>query len=168
MYIKQISAPTNKMPSARLLTAQKYIAHFANLDKVLLASLLTDNYTHEFAPMGLNPPGPFTKTSFLAHGASLREIMDGFPVTAKEYFECETSNRVVVWATSEAQFKKEVMDGDEAEWKYKGEYVFMLWMEEPGETIERAVEFLDSAATKERLFGLMGRARANLGKITDS
>jgi hypothetical protein len=156
------------MSSTRLVTAQKYIAHFANLDKALLASLLSEGYTHEFAPTSLHPPGPFTKTSFLAHGASLREIMDGFPVTAKEYFECEISNRVVVWATSEAHFKEAAMDGDEAEWEYKGEYVFMFWMDESGETIERTVEFLDSAATKERLFGLMARAKANLGKITDS
>jgi hypothetical protein len=153
------------MTSTRLLTAQKYISHFANLDKGLLASLISETYTHEFAPTSLNPPGPFTKTGFLAHGASLSEIMRGFPVTAKEYFECEASNRVVVWATSEAHFKKEVMDGDEAEWEYKGEYVFMFWMDESGEKIERTVEFLDSAATKERLFGLMARARANSEKM---
>ncbi|KAL3451536.1 hypothetical protein BJX65DRAFT_304127 [Aspergillus insuetus] len=153
------------MASTRLLTAQKYISHFANLDKGLLASLLSESYTHQFAPTSLNPPGPFTKTGFLAHGASLSEIMIGFPVTAKEYLECEVSNRVVVWATSEAHFKEEVMDGDEAGWEYKAEYVFMFWMDDSGEKVERTVEFLDSAATKERLFELMARARANLENI---
>ncbi|CEN61078.1 hypothetical protein ASPCAL07744 [Aspergillus calidoustus] len=153
------------MSSTRLLTAQKYISHFTNLDKDLLASLLSEAYTHEFAPTSLNPPGPFTKTGFLAHGASLSEIMTGFPVTAKEYFECEGSNRVVVWATSEPHFREEVMDGDEEEWRYRGEYVFMFWMDESGDRIERTVEFLDSAATKDRLFGLMARARANLEKV---
>ncbi|KAJ0416334.1 hypothetical protein BJY00DRAFT_291776 [Aspergillus carlsbadensis] len=153
------------MPSQRLLTAQKYIAHFENLDETLLATPLSETYTHEFAPASLNAPGPLTKTGFLAHGASLREILTGFPVTAKEYFECEASNNVIVWATGVPHFKKELMDGEAAEWEYMGEYVFMFWMDESGERIERSVEFLDSAATKDRIYGLMARARANLERI---
>jgi hypothetical protein len=157
------------MSSARLHTAQKYISHFVTLDQDLLASLLSETYRHEFGPASQNEPGPFTKTTFLAHGAYLSEIMTGFPVAATEHFECEATNTVAVWASSDAHFKKEVMDGDEEDWKYKGEYVFMLWMNESGERIERTVEFLDSAATKERLFGVTARARAraraNLAKI---
>ncbi|KAL2848438.1 hypothetical protein BJY01DRAFT_160172 [Aspergillus pseudoustus] len=155
------------MASTRLRTAEKYISHFATLDKALLESLLADSYRHEFAPISLNAPGPFTKTGFMAHGAGLADIMNGFPVTAKEHFECEASNSVVVWATSEAHFREELMDPgiSREEWEYRGEYVFMFTMDEGGEKIVRTVEFLDSASTKERLLGLMARARANLEKV---
>jgi len=53
-------------------------------------------------------------------------------------------------------------DGDEAEWEYTGEYIFILDMDEEGR-ITRVVEFLDSLAT-ERVRGLMGKARRNLAK----
>jgi len=47
------------------------------------------------------------------------------------------------------------------EWVYEGEYVFMFWMDESGERIERTVEFLDSKGTEEVLRPLMVRARGN-------
>ncbi|PGH10640.1 hypothetical protein AJ79_05354 [Helicocarpus griseus UAMH5409] len=149
-------------PSARLTTAQRYIANFGTLDPQTLAPLLAENYHHEFAPASLNPPGPFDKQGMLEHNARLRDIMSGFPVTAKEYVESESSNQVTVWATSQTVFRDEVKDKGvaEKEWEYQGEYVFMLWMEEGGERIERVVEFLDSKGT-ERLMGLMRRARGN-------
>ncbi|KAL2803123.1 hypothetical protein BJX63DRAFT_412960 [Aspergillus granulosus] len=168
---RNIHSPLAEMTntSKRLTTAQKYLSHFATLDQSLLASLLTETHTHEFAPASLNLPGPFTKASYMAHNVSLSEVMIGFLVTVKEYFECEASNSVVVWANGEARFHEELMDLDgemtKEEWKFKGEYVFMIWMDESGERIERTVEYLDSAGTKERLLELMGRARENLEKM---
>lgn len=75
--------------------------------------------------------------------------------------EDEKLNRVVVWATSEAKFREEVMDGnDEEDWVYKGEYVFIFSMDESGK-IERVVEFLDSKVA-EKVMRLTGRAKENL------
>lgn len=69
---------------------------------------------------------------------------------------------MVVWATSETRFHDEVMDGGIAaeEWKYRGEYIFILSMDEKGEKIERVVEFVDSKGT-DRLRVLMARAKKN-------
>lgn len=75
--------------------------------------------------------------------------------------EDEKLNRIVVWATSEAKFREEVMDGnDEEDWVYKGEYVFIFSMDESGK-IERVVEFLDSKVA-EKVMRLTGRAKENL------
>ncbi len=154
------------MESKRLQTAKKYIGHFATLDTETLASVLAANYVHEFAPKSMNPPGPFSKAQFLAHSASLRDIMTGFPVKAKEYVESESAHQVTVWATSKTEFRDEVKRGDDEEgWVYEGEYVFMLWMDESGEKVVRVVEFLDSKGTIERLGVLMRRARENKGMV---
>lgn len=153
------------MPSQRLLTAQQFISYFTTLDNAILEPLLTESYHHQFAPAALNPPGPFDRTGFLTHLGGLKDIMSGFPVFAKEYIESESTNQVVVWATSKAQFREEVKDDGipENEWEFGGEYVFMLTMDESGEKIVRCVEFLDSLATK-RLLELAARARGNLEK----
>ncbi|KAL3473211.1 hypothetical protein BJX99DRAFT_261522 [Aspergillus californicus] len=150
--------------SKRLLTAQKFISHFATLDKDLLESILADDYYHEFAPSSMNPPGPFDKQGFLEHGRHLDSIMTGFPVFAKEYIESESQNQVVVWATSKTAFRKEVKDDGipAEEWEYEGEYVFIFTMDGSGEKVSRCVEFLDSLATRGKLMGLMKRARGNL------
>ncbi|KAL3457037.1 hypothetical protein BJX64DRAFT_269663 [Aspergillus heterothallicus] len=90
--------------------------------------------------------------------------MAGFPVNTKAYFECEAQNSVIVWASSEAQFREEVMGLDKREqWAYQGEYVFMLTLDEGGGRVVRTVEFLDSLATREGLFPLVKRARGDLG-----
>jgi hypothetical protein len=66
--------------------------------------------------------------------------------------------QVVIWADSETEFHPHVRDNDdEDEWKYRGEYVFILTMDQSGEKIEHVLEFVDSKGT-ERLRGLMARA----------
>lgn len=157
------------MESKRLQTANKYINHFETLDTDTLASVLAQNYTHEFAPASLAPPGPFTRDQFLKHNAALRKIMTGFPVQAKEYVESEASNQVTVWATARARFREEVMEdgaeGDEEsrkKWDYKGEYVMMFWMDEAGEKIVKTVEFLDSKATEYGMRPLLKTANEKM------
>ncbi|KAL2859872.1 uncharacterized protein BJX67DRAFT_386558 [Aspergillus lucknowensis] len=151
--------------SKRLQTAQKFISHFSTIDDNLLESLLAENYHHQFAPASLNPPGPFDKAGYLAHVRSLKYVLKGFPVTAKEYIESESSNTVVVWATAEAQFMEEVKDDGipAEEWAFQGEYIYAITMDHIGEKIVRSMEFLDSKGT-ERLLGLAARAGANLEK----
>jgi uncharacterized radical SAM superfamily Fe-S cluster-containing enzyme len=58
------------------------------------------------------------------------------------------------------------MGGEEVErWRYKGEYMFMLWMDESGEKVVRVVEFLDSKGTADVLMPLMRRARENRAEM---
>ena len=99
--------------------------------------------------------------AYAAHITRMQPLIERFPVTVKEIMEDEKLNRVVVWATSEAKFREEVMDGnDEEDWVYKGEYVFIFSMDESGK-IERVVEFLDSKVA-EKVMRLTGRAKENL------
>lgn len=151
------------MESKRLQTAKSFLNHFETLDSDLLASVLAPDYTHHFAPASLAFPGPFTKEQFVEHGASLRKIMTGFPVYAKEYVESEASNQVTVWATSRALFREEVLrdEEDKEKWKFEGEYIFMFWMDETGEKIVRTVEFLDSKGT-ESVRPLLKRANEKM------
>jgi hypothetical protein len=150
------------MSSKRLETAKRYIAHFATLDTHLLEPLLAETYTHLYRPALFNPPSePLTTQGILDHYARVRNVLSGFPMTAKEYFESEGSNAVTVWATGVPEFREDVKDKDE-DWGYQGEYIYLLSMDQSGEKITRIVEFLDSKATVEKLSGLMERAGKNL------
>jgi hypothetical protein len=156
------------MSSKRLETAKKYIAGFATLDIQTFSSLYAENYIHQFAPASLNLPESLDKQGMNSHLKDIRNILAGFPVTAKEYVENESSNQVTVWATSQTIFRDDVKDDgiSQKEWVYEGEYIFMLWMDETGEKITRVVEFLDSKATDDKLRPLMKRARENRKKRT--
>jgi ketosteroid isomerase-like protein len=153
------------MESKRLETAKKYISFFATLDTQALDSLLAENYTHQLTPTSLNrlAPGPVDKQGVLEHYNRLRNVMTGFPVTAKEYIENESSNRVTIWASSKTVFRDDVKDDgiSQKEWIYEGEYIFLLTMDETGEKIIRIVEFLDSKAMVDKLRPLIKRANEN-------
>jgi hypothetical protein len=79
--------------------------------------------------------------------------------------EDEQQNKVIVWATSQPIFHDELKDEGltEEEWTYKGEYMFILSMNESGDKVERVVEFVDSKGS-ERFLGLIQRARTNKDK----
>ncbi|EXJ81917.1 hypothetical protein A1O1_07984 [Capronia coronata CBS 617.96] len=152
--------------SPRIETARTFLAAFADLSTSQHLSVRSDDCIQIFAPSSLNPPAPKDNATFASHLAGLRDVMSGFPVTAKEMIDSEFQNAVTIWATSEAQFHDKLKDDGLSadEWNYRGEYVFMLTMDETGRRITRIVEFLDSKAT-ERLRGLMARARDNLEKL---
>lgn len=155
------------MTSKRLLTAQKFIDHFATLDTASLESVLAENYYHQWAPASMpGLPGPFNKKGMLEHNGHLRMNLAGFPVTAKEYIESESGNQVVVWATSQTIFRDDVKDDGipPDAWTYRGEYVFMFTMDETGEKIVRTIEFLDSRNTVDKLLVLVKRANENREK----
>ena len=162
----QLQLRNAKMTSKLHQTAKQFLDQFGTLDVQALESILADNYYHEFAPASINPPGPFDRPGFLNHHGTIRDIMIGFPVAAKEYIVSEASRQVTVWATAETVFRDEAKDGEvsEEEWRFKGEYVFMFTMDESGEKITRTIEFLDSKATADKLMGLMKRARENKQK----
>ncbi|KAH8676154.1 hypothetical protein BX600DRAFT_432685 [Xylariales sp. PMI_506] len=153
------------MASKRLETAKKYISHFATLDTQLLDSVLAEDHEHHFAPASLGMK-VMSRQEFLAHNQRLRAVLAGFPVEGREYLDSESSNAVTVWATSQTQFHEGARDDGSPpeEWDYRGEYVFILTMDEAGEKIRRTVEFLDSRSTVDKLMNLMARARENLAK----
>ena len=88
--------------------------------------------------------------------------MTSFPVIAKEVSEDQEQNQIIIWATSKAEFHKDLKDARivNEEWAYRGEYIFILTMDETEHKVNRVIEFVDSKGT-ERLKGLMMRARAN-------
>ncbi|KAL9620137.1 MAG: hypothetical protein Q9160_005343 [Pyrenula sp. 1 TL-2023] len=159
------------MPSSRAIqTAKRYISIFDDLSVSTFSSLISPSYTHTFAPSSplkdfLPNAEPFSREGILAHMSHLKEVMAGFPVTAKEIVYSEESNCVVVWAGSRAVWREELMDEVEGGWDYEGEYVFMLWTDEKGEKVEKTVEFVDSMGTVGRFRELAGRARGNLERI---
>lgn len=155
--------------SARMRTARSYIGHFETLDGTLLASLLTPDYEHVMAPASLGMPS-MTRDGFLAHSAGLRRVLSGFPVAGRRYLESEGANAVVVWATSRAVFREEIVaglkgEGEEGDWEYEGEYVFMFEMSEDGTRVRRCVEFLDSKKTDGGIRVLMRRAREWVDRV---
>lgn len=153
------------MPSTRYNTALAFIKAFETLDGQTFHSLYTPTCIHSFAPASCNPPAPSGRDHFSTHIGGLKTILKSFPVYPKEIIENETENQVVIWATSETVFLDEAMDDGipKEDWSYKGEYIFILTMNESGEGIEKVFEFLDSKGT-DRLRDLMKRGRDNLEK----
>ena len=151
------------MTSKCLKTAQRFIGIFETLDTQTLDSILAEKHTHEFAPSSLNIPSPYDRQGILEHIGHLRDVLAGFPVTAKEYIQSEGSNTVAVWATSRTMFRDDVKDDNISleEWTYEGEYLFVLIMDETGDKIVRTIEFLDSKGTADKLWPLMKRAKEN-------
>ncbi len=152
------------MPSARYKTAMAFIGDFETLDVPTMLSRRTTDCIHTFLPSSIAPP-PKDNTAFGEHIRRLREVMPKFPVTAKEVMEDEEKNVAIIHATSQAHFHDSVKDDGilPDDWKYQGEYIFMLTMTEAGDKVKKVVEFLDSKGT-ERLLGLVKRARANKEK----
>jgi hypothetical protein len=154
------------MTSKRYQTALKFIGAFEDLSIDTFLALQTPTCRHVFAPASLPPPAPLDNAGFAAHQTGLRTILEAFPVRAKEIIEDQEKNQVVIWATSETKFFDAVKDSglSDDEWIYRGEYMFILTMDESQEKIERVIEFLDSKAT-ERLRVLIRRAKDNKQKI---
>ena len=150
------------MASALLKTANAFIDCFETLDAETFFSLKTPECQHIFAPASANLPPPRNRAEFSEHMSHLKAVMTGFPVYAKETFENEDKKEVVIWATSEARFHEELKDAafTEEEWAYKGEYIFILQMDDSGERVKRVFEFLDSKGT-DQLRRVMARAKEN-------
>lgn len=151
--------------SPRLRTAKSYLGIFRTLDTSILQTLLVDNFTQTLGPRSLSIAGTVDKPAFIAHVASLKETMAGFPIEIVDFVESEGSNAVWAHCTSKVEWKAGVVGEGEKEedWEFRCEYVFMFWMDGSGEKIVRVVEMLDSLAAG-RLPGLMERARENLGR----
>lgn len=151
------------MSSKLRQTALAYIEGFRTLSPETFLSVLAPSAEHKFAPASLNLPSSMDAAAFANHLGSLREVLAGFPVFPKEIFENEGLGQVTIWATSETIFHEEAKGNDVSaeEWRFHGEYIFILTMDESRNEVAQIIEFLDSKAT-ERLRELMARARKNL------
>jgi len=152
------------MPSARYKTAMAFIGDFETLDVPTMLSRRTNECVHTFLPSSIAMP-PKDNTAFGEHVSRIREIMPKFPVTAKEVMEDEGKNTVIIHAVSQAYFHDSVKDEGipSDDWRYQGEYIFMLTMTEAGDKVNKVVEFVDSKGT-QTVLGLIKRARANKEK----
>ncbi|KAJ5134306.1 hypothetical protein N7448_000670 [Penicillium atrosanguineum] len=151
------------MASKLRQTALAYIDGFRTLSPETFLSILAPSAEHKFAPASLNLPHSMDAAAFAQHLGSLREVLASFPVFPKEIFENEGLSQVTIWATSETIFHEKAKGDDfsSEDWKFHGEYIFILTMDDSREKVVQIIEFLDSKAT-ERLRGLMARARKNL------
>lgn len=144
-------------------TALAYIGGFRTLSPEAFLSILAPSAEYQLAPASLNLPQSIDAATFANHLGGLREVLVGFRVHPKEILENEGLGQVTIWATSETIFHEKTK-GDNVsadDWKFQGECIFILTMDESQEKVVRIVEFLDSKAT-ERLKELMARARKNL------
>ena len=159
--------------AARIRTAQAFVDAFSTFSETALLSVRTPSCIQYFAPHSVNIP-PKTNSDFEGHFARLRGVMSSFPFMVKEMIDNPTANQVLVWTTASPVWLPEIMRRDvEEDWKYTGEYMFLLSFED-GESgvdgeggvfkrIERIVEFVDSKGTA-RLQGLMKKGRDHVQK----
>lgn len=155
-----------------LATANAYIQIFTTLDPADLLAIAAENYSHTMAPasLGFSKDGPMDRAHFAAHLGGLRGLLRSFPVRAKETWPNPSLRQVVVWADSRTEFHEHVKDVQqqngkgEDEWDFRGEYVFVLFMDQSGRQVERVVEFLDSKASED-IKGLISRALRRKGEV---
>ncbi|CAJ0547007.1 Ff.00g016340.m01.CDS01 [Fusarium sp. VM40] len=143
-------SPTDVAPAVSTLvaTASAFLQVYTTLDTEALSRILSDNYVLEFAPTSMNLPGPLDRDAQLARINSIKDVMSSFPVKTKHIWPNPSLRQVLVWAHSETRFFDHLKLSDkEAEWDLKGEYMFLMTMDESGEKIEHVLEFLDSKAT---------------------
>jgi len=103
--------------------------------------------------------------------------MSSFPFRVREMIDNPTANQILIWTTASPVWLPEVLESDlDGEWRYTGEYMFLLSFEE-GESgddgeggtfkrVERIVEFLDSKGTA-RLQGLMKKGREYVAEFPE-
>ncbi|KAG5806288.1 hypothetical protein H9Q74_014019 [Fusarium xylarioides] len=139
-------------------TATAYINVFRTLDTEALSRVLSDEYSHRFAPISANLPGPMDHHSFIARLKHVGEVMSSFTVNVKQMWPNPSLQQVLVWANSKTNFHGHLRNSDDdEEWTKRGEYMFLMTKNETGEKIMDVLEFVDSKAT-EGVVGLVARA----------
>jgi len=155
------------MSSPRVSAVQKFIDAFGKLDKETIISNITPNFTYTFAPSTVSISPLLNPEAFSRHLDNIQALLKAYPITVKTIIDCgDVENKVVLWATGDAQFKDELMDDglSKEEWQYKGEYIVVFTIAESGK-LEEIFEFMDSKAA-EKFRPLMQRAGMNLQKLT--
>ena len=154
------------MSAQRLETAYKFVEHFAKLDSNILHSILADDYMHQYAPSSLPQLQPFSKDGLIQFVDQLRLVANGYPMLVKQVLDSASSNAVTVWTVGDIDFRDEVKDEKE-EWKCRGEYVFLIFMDETGDKITKTIEFVDSHTVTGKLVPIIKKAHVNLTEKVD-
>jgi hypothetical protein len=139
--------------------ALAFLETFKDLNYEANISLRATDCRHSFAPGSLGIKDK-NNEQFASHVKSLQQIIKGIPVSVKQIFG--GSNEITIWATSETLFREEVKERNPSlRWKYEGEYIFVLTLDDAGEKIQHILEFLDSKKVEE-VRTLMQVAKATL------
>lgn len=140
------------MESTLMNTAKAYMQVFTNLDPKSIVSIQTEDYRHIFAPQSMNLPGPYNRDQFLAHLEALHSMVRSSPMRIKETWPNPYLRQVLIWAEAEAEFhdfikESAAEEGDPAvDWYFRGEYMWLLTMDETGGKVREVLEFVDSKA----------------------
>ncbi|KAK5062613.1 hypothetical protein LTR84_004686 [Exophiala bonariae] len=170
-----VSASTATTPRSIALA---FCQAFEKLDVDALVALRTPDCRHTIAPaasLSFVTDPEMSNEQWAAHFSFLKDILASFPVTPLEIFEgtkweatsggqSQEVASVTIWAFSEAIFLQEAKDNDEpkTDWKFRGEYVFVLVLNEAGDRIQRILEFVDSKGLMEVSLPLFQRAARNV------
>ncbi|KAG9501782.1 hypothetical protein J7337_007473 [Fusarium musae] len=65
-------------------TAKTYIDVFRTLDTEALSRILSDEYSHQFAPTSAHIPGSMDHNGFVARFRRVREVISSFTVIVKQ------------------------------------------------------------------------------------
>ncbi|KAF5252397.1 hypothetical protein FANTH_2698 [Fusarium anthophilum] len=124
-----ISSANEPMPVADVPTltaaATAYIDVFRTLDTEAMSRILSDEYSHRFAPTSSKLPGSTDRHGLIARLNQVGEVISSFPVTIKQMWPNPPLRQVLVWAKSETNSQRHLRDSDdEEEWTKREEYMF--------------------------------------------
>ncbi|EWG53392.1 hypothetical protein FVEG_11832 [Fusarium verticillioides 7600] len=92
--------------SALTATVKTYIDVFRTLDTEALSRILSDEYSHRFAPTSANLPGSMDHNGFVARFRRVGEVMSSFTVIFKQMWHNPSLQQVLVWASFETNFHR--------------------------------------------------------------
>jgi hypothetical protein len=153
------------MASLRAATVKKFIEAFSKLDLDSINPLVSPSFTYTFAPSSAALPPPMGFEAWVSRMGTVCALLEAYPVTITTLIDCgDVENKVVVHATSQAQFKSIVMDDGipKEGWVSNGEYIVIFTMNADGK-LDAVLEFADSKSV-DRFVALMQRAGGNLQK----
>jgi ketosteroid isomerase-like protein len=156
------------MSSSRVATGQKFLDALSKLDKNMLLSMITPNFTYTLAPSSIPLPSAMNAEAYGQFLDQTRTTLRAYDITIKTTIDCgDAENKVVFWTTGKAHFKDELMDDglSEDEWQYTGEYMTVFTFSDGGK-VEALFEFIDSKGF-EKVSPLIQRARKNLQQLTE-
>lgn len=149
-----------------IATAKTYMQVFTSLDPEDILPIQTDDYQHTIAPTSLGFTSPYTRAQFATHILGLRRFLSSFPVHSRQVWPNPTKRQVLIWAQSEANFHEFVKGFGEPDssvsWTFKGEYMWLLTMNNKGNKVKQVLEFLDSKGA-EQMKTLIGKALERIG-----
>ncbi|ROW15308.1 hypothetical protein VPNG_03042 [Cytospora leucostoma] len=119
--------------------AIEVIEAYRSWDIERIMAYRTDDCTQEVIPKSLKQT-PQDNATYRKYFASIVPLFQDFQPTIHEIVEDERENKAFIWVSS----KGETVIGP-----YGNEYTILLYFNDAGDKVEKIVEFVDSAYTKE-------------------